>query len=280
MPGPGRAPPRRWWPRTASCAAAEARRRSARTESRPGSASTCRGSHPAPGVRVSPGPQADDGRRIQLRRQLRGGGPVQQPQRAAAAAGAGRRGLDLARRRTGRCATAPALSSPAASSHTSRAARIAGQGQRDPGRRRLGRAVHADHRALASPAPPGCSGKSEATWVSGPTPEHQDVERGHRRRGPRARPPRPVLPRTPRPPPPRRGRAGRRTPAWRAPARGRPATASSSGLAGLGDVALRVALGQEPLVAPPQVQPRPVHRVPGRRRRRGRRAARCRCGRR
>ncbi len=35
------------------------------------------------------------------------------------------------------------------------------------------------------------------------------------------------------------------------------------GLAGLRDIAFRIAVRQEPLVAPPQVEPRPVDRVPG-----------------
>ncbi len=66
-------------------------------------------------------------------------------------------------------AAAPALSSPAASSHTSRAALIAGSVRET----RVGGGFGAPctpttERSVSRTA--GCSGKSEATCVSGPTP--------------------------------------------------------------------------------------------------------------
>ncbi len=75
-------------------------------------------------------------------------------------------------------ATACALSSPAASSHTSRADRIAGRVSVT----RVGGGFGAPWtpttvRSVSRTA--GSSGKSDATCVSGP-PQHQDVEGGHR----------------------------------------------------------------------------------------------------
>ena len=104
----------------------------------------------------------------------------------------------------------------------------------------------------------GCSGNSEATCASGPTPSITTSNRGtsssplaHGRRAARH-----TTRRTP------RGscRAGCRVPGSRAPGPGRSPPSRQRG-AGLGLVALRVAGGQEALVAPPDVDPGPVDRV-------------------
>ncbi len=74
-------------------------------------------------------------------------------------------------------ATAFALSSPAASSHTSRAARIAGRVRET----RMGGGLGEPWTPITVRSvsrTPGCSGKSEATWVSGPTPSSSTSKDG------------------------------------------------------------------------------------------------------
>ena len=93
------------------------------------------------------------------------------------------------RHRTARAPTAVALSSPAASSHTSLAAPDRRQRQRDPGGRRLGRAAHADDGAVGLVQGAGAPGRARPRARPGRRPASVRRTSAHRAAvlGPRGR---------------------------------------------------------------------------------------------
>lgn len=210
-------------------------------------------------VRTRPG--------VKARRQLRGGRTVQEPQGPGAAVGLRRRGLDAARAaQRDRHRAGLVLAGRQQPDLAGRPDRR--EGQRDPGRRRLGRAVHADHRALALARRRVLREQGRHVRVRADA-QHQHVEAGDRSvvlgaRGPgelrRVRRRRRVHVR-----PVRTVGGGHHVHARRIHRDG-----VQQRLAGLRVVALGVVGGDVALVAPPEVQPRPVDRVPGGRRGEGR----------
>ena len=162
-----------------------------------------------------------------------------------------------------RPATASAFSAPEARIHTSRAAWMARNVKRDPGRRRLGGVADRDDGPSAYAA--GDSGKIDATWPSGPMPSISTSKAGTaavRRRGLRGG--RGQLGRVPgggrvRVVAVRAVRAGHRVHPGRVDVeRGRAARRGRRSRSAPGRP-----VGHEPLVAPPEVHEPPVHRVPG-----------------
>jgi len=159
--------------------------------------------------------------------------------------------------------TAPAFSAPVARTHTSRAERIAGRVRLSRSGGGLG-AADGHHWPLVVER--GQPGEQRGYMPVRADAEQQHVKRRHRavifgpggRRQPAGVP---------------RGRRLRVVAVWAVRARHRPhpgrvrVQVPQQRCPCPGLVPLRMPGGQEPLVAPPDVQPPPVHRVPGRRRR-------------
>ena len=214
-----------------------------------------RPARPAP--LAGPGPLAR--RAGQLRREAAGGRAVEQEQGPLPATGARGRHLDRAHTGQGEPDRARFLRARGQDPHLPRA--LDGrQGQRQPGRGRLGRAPDGHHRPLVVER--GQAGEQRRDVGVRADAEQQDVEGGDRAM---------IF------------RAGRRRQRVSVPRGGRlgivavgPVGAghgvhpgrigvevAQQRLPGTGLVPLRVAGGQEALVPPPDVQPPPVHRVAG-----------------